>query len=160
VSQTELAEKLLVLCRARGLTVTTADSCTGGLVAGAITAISGSSEIFERGFVTYSDTAKTELLGVPAGLIGQVGAVSEAVACHMATGALAQARADLAVAVTGIAGPGGGSAAKPVGTVWFGLARRQGGVIARHCLFTGDRSAIRAASVVFALNLLIDGITE
>ena len=155
----ELAGKLVSLCRARGLTVTTAESCTGGLVAGAITAISGSSEMFERGFVTYSNDAKTELLGVPAGLITAVGAVSEAVARSMAQGALIRAKADLAVSVTGIAGPGGGSAAKPVGTVWFGLASKTGG-ITRHRRFTGDRAAIRAASVVFALNLLLDGITE
>lgn len=160
MSQKALAEKLLSLAKARGLTVTTAESCTGGLVAGAITAISGSSEIFERGFVTYSDEAKAELLGVPAGLIAEFGAVSEAVAREMAAGALSRARADLAVAVTGVAGPGGGGAAKPVGTVWFGLATRQRRVVARHRLFTGDRDAIRAASVVFALNLLIDGITE
>jgi len=160
MSQKALAEKLLSLAKARGWTVTTAESCTGGLVAGAITAISGASEIFERGFVTYSDAAKTELLGVPAGLIAEFGAVSEAVAREMAAGALSRARADLAVAVTGVAGPGGGSAAKPVGTVWFGVATRQGKLAARHQLFTGDRDAIRAASVVFALNLLIDGITE
>jgi len=154
-----LAEKLVALCRAHGLSVTTAESCTGGLVAGAITAIPGSSEMFDRGFVTYSNAAKTELLGVPAGVIAAVGAVSEAVARNMATGALAAAKADLAVSVTGIAGPGGGTLVKPVGTVWFGLAAKTG-VITRHRHFAGDRDAVRAASVIFALNLLLDGITE
>lgn len=154
-----LAERLVLLCRARGFTLATAESCTGGLVAGAITAISGASEIFGSGFVTYSNQAKTELLGVPPGLIAAVGAVSEVVARRMATGALGRAHADFAISVTGIAGPGGGSPAKPVGTVWFGLASRKG-VLTRHRLFTGDRTAIRAASVIFALNLLLDGVTE
>jgi nicotinamide-nucleotide amidase len=105
------AARLVLVCRARGLTVTAAESCTGGLVAGAITAIPGSSEIFDRGFVTYSNAAKTDMLGVPAGLISGVGAVSEAVARRMAAGARSRAGADLAVSVTGIAGPGGGSPA-------------------------------------------------
>ena len=167
----ERAGKLVSLCRARGLTVTTAESCTGGLVAAAITAISGSSEMFERGFVTYSNDAKTELLGVPAGLITAVGAVSEAVARSMAEGALIRAKADLAVSVTGIAGPGGGSAAKPVGTVWLGLAwlharETQEGLPAggdaplvgcrTECLhLDGDRAAIRAQTVAIALDRLI-----
>ncbi len=151
-----IAEKLVTLCRARGLKLTTAESCTGGLVAGAITSIPGASEVLDFGFVTYSNAAKTELLGVAAELITAIGAVSEAVALRMASGALNRAGADLAVSVTGIAGPGGGSPEKPVGTVWFGLATRKG-VIARHRHFTGDRDAIRAASVSFALNLLLDG---
>ena len=154
-----LAEKLVRLCQAQGLRVTTAESCTGGLVAGAITGIPGSSDILDRSFVTYSNAAKTEMLGVPAGLITAVGAVSEAVARRMATGALIQARADLAVSITGIAGPGGGTLTKPVGTVWFGRAGSTG-VITRLRRFTGDRDAVRDASVVFALNLLLDGITE
>jgi nicotinamide-nucleotide amidase len=155
-----LAARLVNLCKARGLTVVTAESCTGGLVAGAITAIPGSSEVLDRGFVTYSNAAKTELLGVPAGLIDSVGAVSDAVARRMAAGARLRANADLAVSVTGIAGPGGGSIAKPVGTVWFGLATRQGELFARHRLFSGSRDEIRAASVIYALELLMGGIEK
>lgn len=151
----QLATQLVKLCAARGLTVVTAESCTGGLLAGAITAIPGASVVLDRGFVTYSNAAKTALLGVPAGLIDAVGAVSEPVARRMAAGARRQANADLAVSVTGIAGPGGGNAAKPVGTVWFGLATRQGELLARHKLFSGDRDEIRAASVIYALELLL-----
>jgi nicotinamide-nucleotide amidase len=156
----ELAARLVTLCRARQLTVTTAESCTGGLVAGAITAIPGASAVLDRGFVTYSNTAKTELLGVPAALFDEVGAVSEAVARAMAAGARQRANADLAVAITGIAGPDGGSAEKPVGTVWFGLAARNGELLARHQLFTGDRDQIRAASVIYALEFLLDGLNK
>jgi nicotinamide-nucleotide amidase len=155
-----LAARLVFLCRARGLKVTTAESCTGGLVAAAITAIPGASEVFDFGFVTYSNAAKTELLGVPAGVIDAVGAVSEAVARSMAMGALKRAGAHLAVSITGIAGPGGGDAAKPVGTVWFGLAGRspaRNHVITRQHHFSGDRDEIRAVSAHFALNLLLDG---
>jgi nicotinamide-nucleotide amidase len=155
-----LATRLVTLCRARRLTVTTAESCTGGLVAGAITAIPGASAVLDRGFVTYSNAAKTELLGVPAELFGAVGAVSEAVARGMAAGARLRANADLAVSVTGIAGPDGGSVDKPVGTVWFGLATVKGELLARHQLFTGDRDQIRAASVIFALEFLLDGINQ
>lgn len=154
----EWAARLVDLCKARGLTVVTAESCTGGLVAAAITAIPGASEVLDRGFVTYSNAAKTELLGVPAGLIDAVGAVSEAVARRMAAGARLRANTDLAVSVTGIAGPGGGTAAKPVGTVWFGFASRRGELLARHKLFSGSRDEIRAASVIYALELLTDGI--
>jgi nicotinamide-nucleotide amidase len=154
----QLAARLVGLCKARGLTVVTAESCTGGLVAGAITAIPGASDVLDRGFVTYSNAAKTELLGVSAGLIEAVGAVSEAVAQRMAAGARRRANTDLAVSVTGIAGPGGGSAAKPVGTVWFGFASRRGELLARHKLFPGSRDEIRAASVIYALELLLGGI--
>ncbi len=160
MAERELAARLVALARAHHLTVTTAESCTGGLVAGAITAVPGASDVLECGFVTYSNAAKTKMLGVPAGLIGAVGAVSEAVARRMAAGARLRANADLAVAVTGIAGPGGGSAAKPVGTVWFGLAGRNGELLTRHKLFTGDRDQIRAASVIYALELLLGGISE
>jgi nicotinamide-nucleotide amidase len=152
-----LAARLVMLCRARALRVTTAESCTGGLVAGAITAIPGSSAIFSHGFVTYSNLAKTEMLGVPAGLFTAVGAVSEAVALRMAAGAKRRARADLGVAITGIAGPDGGTPQKPVGTVWFGLANRHGDVTAYHRVFQGDRDAVRNASVTFALELLLGG---
>jgi nicotinamide-nucleotide amidase len=154
-----LAARLVMLCRARGVTVATAESCTGGLIAAAITAIPGSSAVLDRGFVTYSNNAKTELLGVPAGLIEAVGAVSEAVARRMAEGAKKHAKVDIAVSVTGIAGPDGGSAEKPVGTVWFGLANRHGDLFTRHKIFTGGREAIRAASVTYALTLLL-GATE
>jgi nicotinamide-nucleotide amidase len=154
----QLAARLVELCAARGLTVVTAESCTGGGVAGAITAIPGASAVLDRGFVTYSNAAKTELLGVPAGLIDAVGAVSEAVARRMAAGARLRANADLAVSVTGIAGPGGGSAAKPVGTVWFGFSSRRGELLTRHKLFLGSRDEIRAASVIYALELLTSGI--
>jgi nicotinamide-nucleotide amidase len=154
MTDADLAARLVALCRAKNLTIATAESCTGGLVAGAITAIPGSSAVLDRGFVTYSNNAKTETLGVPADLIASVGAVSEQVARQMAAGAKTRAGTSLAVAITGIAGPGGGSAEKPVGTVWFGLAGRGDEISAHHCLFAGDRDAVRAASVEYALNLL------
>ncbi len=151
-----LAARLVFTCRARSLTVATAESCTGGLVAAAITGIPGSSTIFGTGYVTYADAAKTSLLGVPSGLIASIGAVSEAVARRMAEGALRKAGADLAVAITGIAGPDGGSDAKPVGTVWFGLANRRRPVSTRRHHFRGDRAAIRAAATLTALTLLLE----
>jgi nicotinamide-nucleotide amidase len=120
------AEALLAAARARGLKVATAESCTGGLIAGALTAIAGSSDVIERGFVTYSNAAKSEDLGVPAALIASHGAVSEAVARAMAEGALTRSQADLAIACTGIAGPGGGRPGKPVGRVHIAVARRGG----------------------------------
>lgn len=156
----DLAARLVLLCRARGVTLATAESCTGGLVAAAITAIPGSSAVFTQGFVTYSDAAKTDMLGVPAGLITAVGAVSEAVARRMAEGAKKRAGVDLAVSVTGIAGPGGGTPQKPVGTVWFGLANRHGDIATHHRIFSGDRDAVRAASVEFALKLLLGGTSK
>ncbi|MGH6988299.1 MAG: CinA family protein [Stellaceae bacterium] len=151
-----LAETVLDLCRRRGWKLATAESCTGGMVAAALTDIAGSSEVLERGFVTYSNEAKTDLLGVPARLIEQHGAVSEEVARAMATGTLAHAPVDLAVSITGIAGPGGGSDAKPVGLVHFGAARKGGPVVAEHQIFTGDRDQVRAAAARRALELLID----
>jgi nicotinamide-nucleotide amidase len=156
MSNANLAARLVMLCRARGVRLATAESCTGGLVAGAITAIPGSSEVLDRAFVTYSNNAKTEMLGVPASLISSVGAVSEAVARRMADGAKRRAGVDIAVSITGIAGPGGGSAEKPVGTVWFGLANRHGDLFTRHKIFPGDRDAVRDASVTYALTLLLD----
>ncbi|MCX5494106.1 CinA family protein [Kaistia dalseonensis] len=149
------AEALIKLCIARGLTVATAESCTGGLIAGTLTEISGSSAVVDRGFVTYSNGAKAAMLGVPSELIGRVGAVSEEVARAMVNGALAHSPADLAVAVTGIAGPGGGSAEKPVGLVHFAVQRR--GKPERHAshVFAGlDRSGVRFATVAEALKLL------
>lgn len=150
---------VLAACRAAGLTVATAESCTGGMIAAALTDIAGSSDVVDRGFVTYSNAAKAEMLGVPAALIAAVGAVSEAVARRMAEGALERSPADLAVAVTGIAGPGGGSADKPVGLVWFGLARRGRPTRALHHVFPGDRAAVRRATVAEALRLLLGAAT-
>ncbi len=150
-----LAEQVLAACRAAGLRVATAESCTGGLIAGALTAIACSSDVVECGYVTYSNAAKSDMLGVPAVLIDMVGAVSEAVARRMAEGAVARSGADLAVAVTGVAGPGGGSAEKPVGLVWFGLAGRGPTLAVRH-VFAGDRGAVRRQAVVEALCLLRD----
>lgn len=138
----------------RCLFLATAESCTGGMIAAACTDLAGSSAWFERGFVTYSNAAKTELLGVDAALIAQHGAVSEAVVRAMAAGALAHSHAQVAVAVTGVAGPSGGSADKPVGTVWFGFAL--GGQVHAQCqLFPGDRAAVRAATVQHALQRLV-----
>ena len=137
----------------RGWMLATAESCTGGLIAAACTDLAGSSQWFERGFVTYSNDAKTELLGVDAGLIARDGAVSESVVLSMAQGALARSRAQVAVAVTGIAGPSGGSAAKPVGTVWLAWATPQSLRSEVQC-FSGDRAAVRAATVQHALRVL------
>lgn len=128
----------------------TAESCTGGLIAATCTDLAGSSAWFERGLVTYSNDAKTALLGVEPALIAQHGAVSEAVARAMVVGALAHAHAQVAVAVTGVAGPSGGSADKPVGTVWFGFAL-PGQVLTEHRHFAGDRAHVRAAAVRHAL---------
>jgi nicotinamide-nucleotide amidase len=152
---TEAASRVLALLRAHGLKCATAESCTGGLVAGALTAIPGSSDVVERGFVTYSNEAKTEILGVDAGLIQFHGAVSEPVARAMAEGALSQSRADVAVSITGVAGPGGGSDRKPVGLVHFALARN--GRTTRHLERRyGDlgRDGIREKAVLDALELL------
>lgn len=148
------SEKLLADCRQRGFKIATAESCTGGLIAGLLTEIAGSSDVVERGFVTYSNEAKTEAIGVPAELIATHGAVSEQVARAMAEGALAHSRADLAVAVTGVAGPGGGTAAKPVGLVHI-AACRQGRMVHRECRF-GDigRGPIRLATVDAAFVLV------
>ena len=142
--------------RVRGERLATAESCTGGLIAAACTELAGSSDWFERGFVTYSNEAKCELLGVDAALIAAHGAVSEPVALAMATGALAHSRADWAVAVTGIAGPGGGSAEKPVGLVWLAWCRRGGAPEAERHVFPGDRAAVRAATVLQALHGLLE----
>ncbi|MSO90395.1 MAG: CinA family protein [Acetobacteraceae bacterium] len=148
------AESLLAACRARGKKIATAESCTGGLIAAALTAIAGSSDVVERGYVTYSNEAKNECLGVPMALIGAHGAVSEEVARAMADGAIVQSHADISVAVTGVAGPTGGSAEKPVGLVYFGIARR--GVPARseRHVFPGSRTAIRTATVAHAFALI------
>ena len=137
----------------------TAESCTGGLIVAALTNVPGSSDVVDRGFVTYSNAAKTEMLGVDAALIATHGAVSERVAAAMASGALASSLADITVAVTGVAGPGGGSADKPVGLVWFGFARRGGSVWTECQIFPGDRIAVRAATVGWALKQVRNSIS-
>ena len=147
------AAALLDQLRAHGVTVATAESCTGGLIAATLTEIAGSSDVVDRGFVTYSNAAKTELLGVPPELIAAHGAVSEPVARAMAEGALHRSLARVTVSVTGVAGPGGGSAEKPVGTVWFGCAVQAGDTVTERHVFPGDRAAIRAAAVLRAFDL-------
>ena len=132
----------------------TAESCTGGLIAAALTAIAGSSDVVDRGFVTYSNDAKHEMIGVPMALIETYGAVSEEVAQAMAEGVLARSRATIAVSVTGVAGPGGGSADKPVGLVCFGLARAGKPVYSERRVFPGDRGEIRAATVAHAFKMI------
>ncbi|MHC8509557.1 MAG: CinA family protein [Rhodospirillales bacterium] len=173
VDLVDLAAAVLDACRRRGWRLAAAESCTGGLVAAALTEIAGSSDVFERGFVTYSNAAKTEMLGVPGDVLAAHGAVSEPVARSMAegalvsatpegalagasaTGAAAGATVDLAVSVTGIAGPGGGSAEKPVGLVHFALAAQDRETRAEHQIFPGDRTAVRRAAARRALELLL-----
>lgn len=137
-----------------GERLVTAESCTGGWVAACVTAIAGSSDWFERGFVTYSNEAKQELLGVPGATLVAHGAVSGETAAAMAEGALRASRASVAVAITGVAGPTGGSDAKPVGTVWFGFARSSHPALVRLRRFDGDRRAVRAQAVAYALEFL------
>ena len=151
-----LVQRLGEALRARGWRLVTAESCTGGLLAAACTSIAGSSDWFERGLVTYSNAAKTELLGVPAALIARHGAVSGEVAAAMAEGALRAAPARLALAVTGIAGPGGAVPGKPVGTVWFGLAVAGQATQAARLWFDGDRAAVRGQAVRHALQRLVE----
>ncbi|MEJ2577124.1 MAG: nicotinamide-nucleotide amidase [Gammaproteobacteria bacterium] len=153
----ELAERVGDIMAARGAVVTAAESCTGGWVAKLITDVAGSSAWFDRGFVTYSNRAKQEMLGVAAATLAAHGAVSEATVREMALGALARSSADLSVAVSGIAGPSGGSAEKPVGLVWLAWAERGGAVRAERCRFGGDRATVRAAAARRALEGLCDG---
>jgi nicotinamide-nucleotide amidase len=156
VKQFEAAVNALAdALRARGLKIATAESCTGGLIAAACTAVAGSSDWFERGFVTYSNEAKSELLGVDVALIEAHGAVSEEVARAMAEGALLHSRAQLTVAVTGIAGPGGATKGKPVGTVWLALARQGGTLHSELLTLRGDRAAVREQTVQHALVRLL-----
>lgn len=152
-NQTRLLADIAARLLARGQMLATAESCTGGMIAAACTDLSGSSQWFERGFVSYSNEAKAELLGVPQALIEAHGAVSEPVARAMAAGAVARSRAQVGVAVTGVAGPTGGSPAKPVGTVWFGWAV-DGAVHTELQRFPGDRAAVRQATVAHALQRL------
>ncbi|AGB77037.1 MULTISPECIES: nicotinamide-nucleotide amidase [Pseudocitrobacter] len=150
----QLSEKVGQALKAQGATVTAAESCTGGWIAKTLTDVAGSSAWFERGFVTYSNEAKSQMIGVSAVTLEQHGAVSEPVVVEMAVGALRAARASYAVSVSGIAGPDGGSDEKPVGTVWFGVASATGqGVTQREC-FAGDRESVRRQATAFALQLL------
>ncbi|WP_298281141.1 CinA family protein [Acidocella sp.] len=149
------AANLIAALTARGLTLATAESCTGGLVAAALTEIPGASATFTHGFVTYANAAKTSMLGVPASLLATHGAVSPETAAAMAQGARAQSGASLALSTTGIAGPTGGSPKKPVGTVWFGLASSRG-VATYSRVFPGDRAEIRRQATDFALALLLE----
>ena len=150
----QLSEQVGQALKARGATVTTAESCTGGWVAKTLTDIAGSSAWFERGFVTYSNEAKSQMIGVSEATLLEHGAVSEPVVVEMAVGALRAARADYAISVSGIAGPDGGSAEKPVGTVWFGVASASGQGVTRCECFAGDRESVRRQATAYALNLL------
>ena len=149
------AARILERCRGRRIRIATAESCTGGLIGGLLTAIAGSSDVIDCGFVTYSNEAKTAMLGVPADLIRREGAVSDAVARAMAEGALARSRADLTVAVTGIAGPGGGSAERPVGLVYMATAMSGSDTTVERHVFPGDRAEVRHATVRAACRLLL-----
>jgi len=159
MDSTALATRLIDLLKAQKKTITTVESCTGGLIAGAITAISGSSEVFESGFVTYSNAAKTALVGVPAALFPLHGAVSEEVAFAMAAGALKTAGADIALSVTGIAGPTGGSVEKPVGMVCFGLSHGAETLTRTQQFGNIGRDTVREKSVAYALQWAIDTLT-
>lgn len=147
------ASALLELCKGKGVKIVTAESCTGGMITATLTDIAGSSAVFERGFVTYSNEAKVESLGVNPSLITQHGAVSSQVAVAMAQGALKHSKADVAVAVTGIAGPDGGTPTKPVGTVFIAVASARDGNV-EECHFNGDRASVRQQSVAKALDML------
>lgn len=149
-----LSEQVGQALKARGATVTTAESCTGGWVAKAITDIAGSSAWFERGFVTYSNEAKAQMIGVREETLAQHGAVSEPVVVEMAIGALKAARAHFAISISGIAGPDGGSEEKPVGMVWFAFASASGEGITRRECFSGDREAVRRQATAYALQTL------
>jgi nicotinamide-nucleotide amidase len=154
-----LARLLVAEARDKSLRLVTAESCTGGLVSGAICAISGASDVFERGFVTYTNRAKSEMLDVPGDLIADHGAVSEPVARMMAEGALANSNGHVAVAVTGVAGPGGGTPMKPVGTVHFAVARANRSVVHRHEAFDGQtREAVQMAAIRTALEMLREAV--
>ncbi len=146
--------QFLQTCRSKKLMLATAESCTGGLIASLITAIEGSSDVFDRGFVTYSNDAKTDCLGVPISLINKFGAVSKQVAKAMADGALANSGAHLSLSVTGIAGPGGGTQEKPVGLVCIGSALIRSDTIVEKHIFSGDRDAVRNKTVAQAITML------
>tara|TARA_R110002096_G_scaffold52071_1_gene135844 strand:- start:339 stop:836 length:498 start_codon:yes stop_codon:yes gene_type:complete len=156
-----LADNLLEAARQRGMLIATAESCTGGLVAGALTDIAGSSDVFDRGFVTYTNEAKQQMLGVSAQSLDRYGAVSDAIVKEMAYGALANSMADLAISISGIAGPGGGSEEKPVGTVYFGLSQLGETPHSEKREF-GDvgRAEIRRQAVIVALSLMLEAIAS
>ncbi|NQV83160.1 MAG: CinA family protein [Rhodospirillales bacterium] len=156
--QLDAASGVLDACRTQGWMLVTAESCTGGLIAGCLTAVAGSSDVVDRGFVTYTNAAKNEMLGVAVDLIEAVGAVSEDIARAMAEGALTNSAAQISVAVTGIAGPGGGTAEKPVGLVHIACARRSAETLHERHVFDGDRDAVRAQTVVAALRLVRCGL--
>jgi nicotinamide-nucleotide amidase len=151
----DLARRLLAACEARGLRLATAESCTGGLIIACLTEVPGSSNVVERGYVVYDSRAKEELLGIPVELLEQFGAVSQEVATAMAEGARARADVSLAIAVTGIAGPGGGTAVKPVGLVHIAVASTTGPSLHERHVFEGDRGTVRRASVDAALALAL-----
>jgi nicotinamide-nucleotide amidase len=158
---TNLAAELVELLKTQGKTATTVESCTGGLIAGAITSISGSSAVFEYGFVTYSNEAKTALVGVPSELFPEFGAVSEQVARAMADGALERSAADIALSVTGIAGPTGATPGKPVGMVCFGLAQKGAATLTQTRQFGNPgRDEVRRRSVELALNWAIEALKK
>jgi nicotinamide-nucleotide amidase len=152
---TELTVKLISACRKKNIKLATAESCTGGLIAGCITSVAGSSDVFERGFNTYSNNAKSEMLNVPINMIIANGAVSKAVAIAMCEGALKNAPVQLTVSVTGTAGPGGGTIEKPVGTVHIASARAGKSTIEKSYLFAGNRDEIRLSTITSAIELLL-----
>jgi nicotinamide-nucleotide amidase len=157
---TSHAETVLDLCRGKGLRVATVESCTGGLVCAALTAIAGSSDVVERGFITYTNQSKSELVSVAAALIEAHGAVSEEVARAMAEGGVANSDAEIAVAITGVAGPGGGSEAKPVGLVHLACARAGRPTMHQRHVFPGDRTGVREAAVLVALRMVAEQADE
>ena len=148
-----VAEKLVALLKAQGLTCATAESCTGGGVGSAITAVPGSSAVFAGGIISYSNDVKRDVLGVSSDILRNVGAVSAETAAQMAEGARKLLKTDLAVSLTGIAGPDGGSEEKPVGLVWFGLSTKDG-VRTEKCIFRGDRAQVRTQAITHALGML------
>jgi nicotinamide-nucleotide amidase len=158
-AQRQQATDVLEHCRRKGLLMATAESCTGGLIGALLTDISGSSDVFERGFTTYSYRSKTELLGVETSILEQHGAVSEQVVTIMAQQAMLRSKVDIAVAVSGIAGPGGAVAGKPVGTVYIGVATKQDTVVRRY-QFDGDRTQVRIQTVETALTMLQDSLNR
>jgi len=159
--QEALARAVLTACEARGIMLATAESCTGGMIAAALTDIAGSSTVVDRGFVTYSNEAKMDMLGVSANTLDTHGAVSRETALEMARGALENSRAGISIAVTGVAGPGGGSAEKPVGLVWFGLAFEGHEPVAQSRIFEDlDRAGVRSATVETALGMVLEALRQ
>ena len=156
----EQAEELLAICRGKELKLATAESCTGGLVAGLLTDLAGSSDVIDRGFITYSNEAKSQMLDVPVDLFESVGAVSEEVARSMAEGAVANSYAQVAASITGIAGPGGGNEYKPVGLVHIAVARERRETIHERYIFNGTRQRVREQAIAVSISLLIRMVME